>query len=530
VRDEQSRRPVPKSKCSGELVPATAHALAAMWNDMEVEYLATMKTSFSLLREQRRRVTERVQLMTSDFCEFVRRPDHKQEIVNVFQKQFNEVVDEMRFDAATKVELHARADMLQEELGALVEAKVAENDEELSGMVGDGWTEDTCQRVAAVYQIALQAECDRFRVSVQLLVDGYYAASTDRSQLTGIVEAWQAHQSRLELACRLFRDPTSEPPQEVQATPAAAVKAASKGKAKASVPAALPPASAAAPGEDSVAESLLMSELLAEFSQVVQRCGSWVEAIAPFAATVTENAAGGGTDGASQHLEAGSGDLCKRNLLSGIRYEHDLMQRRVRYLQEATETSCDDITRSMRSVEITLRGVLEDRRDREQVAIAALIEHVRGAIEAEAALPCFIDTSVRAPSPALYPAFSSRLITDANVMLQPEIIQRYPTTVQLREDTMVRVDASRRLLPRAAPDTPPVVEEAHALLLNPRQREHLREALAAQSFADSGLLPLCTVVETMTALTSQPDALPEVWRRCPAHVIAEVRHDKNDTT
>ncbi|ETP38459.1 hypothetical protein F442_13938 [Phytophthora nicotianae P10297] len=491
MQEEISSRPVPNSKYSGELVPAIAQALAALWDEMEAEYITTMKTSFARLREQRNCVTERAQLITSEFCEFVRRPDRKQEIVNEFQRLFNEVVDEMRFDNPTKVELHARADILQDELVSLIETKTEENDEGLSSMVGDGWTEDTCQQVAAIYQMALQAECDRFRTSVQVLVNGHYAASSsDRSQLSGIVEIWQTYQSRLEQACRVYRDPANEILVETPSAPIAAGKAAQKGKVKAPAPAVVAPTNVAATSEDAMAESLTMTELLAEYGHVLQRCGSWMEAIAPIANDATQKTVEGGDD-------IPDGDFCKVNLLNGIKYEHDLMERRVRFLQEATEKSRDEITRSMRSIEITLRDFSENRRIREQAAAAAVIEYIRASIESEVALPSFIDIS-------------------------PEFIERFPTTVQLREDTLVRVDKGRRLLSQASPDTPPIIEESHELLPNPRQCESLHVALTSQTVDNSGLVPLITVVETMTALTSLPDALPDVWRRCPAHIIAEI--------
>ncbi|KAK1948196.1 Sperm flagellar protein 2 [Phytophthora citrophthora] len=481
AEEERSCRPVPSSKYSGELVPATARALTALWNDMEVEYIAVLKTSFALLREERHQVTDRAQIMTREFCEFVRRPDQKQELVNVFQRQFNEVIDEMRFNDLTKFELHARTDILQDELRTLVESKFTQNEEELCNLVGDGWTEDTCQHVAAIYQMALQAECDRFRTSVQILVDGHYAASSDHSQLNSIVEIWHSHQPRLEVACRVYRDPTCEIPVETPSAPAATGKAAPKGKAKAPASAVAPPTNPAASSEDALAESLTLTELLAEYGHVLQRCSSWMEAINSIADT-------------HEQVEEG---ICKVNLLNGIRYEYDMMERRVRFLQEATEKNCDEITRSMRSIEITLRGVLEDRKDREHAAVADVEEYVRAAIEAEVALPTFIDVS-------------------------PEFVERFPTTVQLREDTMVRIDGHRRLLPRSPPDAPPIIEEAPELLLNPRQRDDLQGVLISQTIDNSGLLPLITIVETIAALTSLPDALPSVWRRCPAHVIAEI--------
>ncbi|OWZ24331.1 Flagellar protein [Phytophthora megakarya] len=481
VDEEKLCRPVPTSKYSGELMPATAQALSALWNSMEAEYISTMKTSFELLRNQRHRVTDRAQLMTSEFCEFVRRLDQKQEVVNAFQKQFNEVIEEMRFDDQTKLELHARADTLHDELESLIVTKVAENDEELSGMFGDGWTEDTCQQVAVIYQMALQAEIDRFRTSIQILVDGHYAASSDRPQLSSIVEIWHTHQPRLELSCRIYRDPANDTPVEIPTAPVTTGKAAPKGKGKASVAAVVPPTNVtAANSEEALAEALTMTELLAEYAHVLQRCGMLMEAITPIANTVAESVA---NDHGNTHQQ----DTCKVNLLNGIKYEHNLMEQRVRYLQEATEKARDEITRTMRSIEITLRDVLQDRRDREQVAVAALVEYVRTAIEAE-----------------------------------PKLVDRFPPTLQLREDTTVHVDEGKRLLPRMSPDAPPVVEETHELLLNLRQRECIREILTSQTIDNSGLLPLITAVETITALTSLPDALPAVWRRCPAHVIAAV--------
>ncbi|KAF1789477.1 P-loop containing nucleoside triphosphate hydrolase [Phytophthora cactorum] len=207
--------------------------------------------------------------------------------------------------------------------------------------------------------------------------------------IISIVEIWQSHQSRLEQVCRVYRDPANETPVESVPTSVVAGKAAPKGKAKAPAPAVVAPTNVAATSEDALAESLTVTELLAEYTHVLQRCGSWMEAIAPIANDATQKVAEFGED-ANQQVDR---DFCKVNLLNGIKYEHDLMERRVRFLQEATEKSCDEITRSMRSIEITLRDFSEDRRIREQVAVAAVIEYIRVAIEGEVALPSFIDVS-----------------------------------------------------------------------------------------------------------------------------------------
>ncbi|RLN88624.1 hypothetical protein BBJ28_00006282 [Nothophytophthora sp. Chile5] len=496
MNEEQALRSSTNSEFSGELVPAMASVLVVEWDAMEAAYISSMKANFSLQRGLRRLVAQRSQMLTTEFCEFMRRSDQKQVVVNQFQRRFNEVIDEMRYDALTKVELHARVDMLQDELEALTNTRSAESEEELNGMVGDGWTTDTCQQSATIYQMALQAECDRFRASVQLLIDGYYAASSDRSQLTSVVENWKAHQSRLELVCKVYHDTTVDVPQDAAPSAAAAAavsvaKGAPKGRGKASTPVIAAPVGVATAGEDPLADSSATNELLAEYDRVLERCEALVGVIAP---SLTSTPGGevaqkhGGADPLSKN------DVGTANLMNGIRYEHALMQRRVRFLQEATQTTCDQITRSMLSVEFTLRDVLADRKEREQVAVAALIEYIRRAIEAEVALPAFID-----------------------------VTERFPITVQLREDTMVRVDVGSRLFQRAPPEAPPTIEETHAVLLNDRQRGCLQDALESQSLDGAGLLPLCILVETMLALTSLPDALPEVWRRCPPHAIAQVR-------
>ncbi|RLN94413.1 hypothetical protein BBJ28_00011171 [Nothophytophthora sp. Chile5] len=492
MNEEQALRPSTNTEFSGELVPAMASVLVAEWDDVEAAYISSMKANFSLQRGLRRLVAQRSQMLATEFCEFMRRSDQKQVIVNQFQRRFNEVIDEMRYDVLTKVELHARVDMLQDELEALINTKSAESEEELNDMVGDGWTTDTCQQSATIYQMALQAECDRFRASVQLLIDGYYAASSDRSQLASVVENWKAHQSRLELLCKVYHDTTVDAPQDV--APAAAVpvaKGATKGRNKASIPVTAAPVGVATAGEDPLADSSATSELLAEYDRVLERCEALVGAIAP---SLTSTPGGEGTQKHDGEDPLSKNDVGTANLMNGIRYEHALMQKRVRFLREATQTTCDQITRSMLSVELTLRDVLADRKEREQAALAALIEYVRCAIEAEVALPAFIDVTAR-----------------------------FPITVQLCEDTMVRVDVDSRLFQRAPPEAPPTIEETHGVLLNDRQRGCLRDALESQSLDGAGLLPLCILVETMMALASLPDALPEVWRRCPPHAIAEVR-------
>lgn len=46
-----------------------------------------------------------------DFQEHLRRPDHKQIFVGTWQKDFNELSDDLRSDEESKAELHQRLDV-----------------------------------------------------------------------------------------------------------------------------------------------------------------------------------------------------------------------------------------------------------------------------------------------------------------------------------------------------------------------------------------------------------------------------------
>lgn len=395
---------------SAKLTPPLCSLLACVWNDAEREYVSVMLRVFDLQREQRRRTAKRATLVIDDFCAFVRRPDAKQTHVNAFQRRFNEVADEMRFDEATKLELHARVDLLQDELALIVDSRIAENEEELESSLKDGWLEDACQSIAVVFQAALQAESDRFLVSFQLLVEGYAAASGALAVLAPALENLKLHYSLQDVSCRVFFDATAmadETPAAPSApapaaTPAATGKGAAKAKGKAAAPAPAAAAAAAAAAKESDptkevhGDPMAADDLLASYDRALQKCEAIVQLVtskvptndASSSSTIT-------TDDAQQPGSLTSLDTSLRNLLRGIRYEHDLVQRRIRFLREAAQSACDHAARAMRAVEATLRDVISERRDREQAAVAALVQFIRTAIEAEVDLPHFINAKVR---------------------------------------------------------------------------------------------------------------------------------------
>ncbi|TMW60623.1 hypothetical protein Poli38472_000665 [Pythium oligandrum] len=524
--DEQQRIVNSRTTYSGGLIPPLGSVLAQLWNHMEDEYSHAMKTFFAEQKQQRERVTDHAMSMVESFCKMLRRPDRKQSVLNAFQAQFNAVLEPLRFDDTTKQELHARTDLLQDELCSITMHKHQENDEEVTAMMSDLWLEDTCQYVAVLHQSALQAECDRFRVTLQLLLDGFSAASDDPAQLQCVVDVLKAQPQAVELSVKAFliaiaSDKAPEP-APTPAPAAATGKAAAGAKGAKGKPPLNPVASVSSMEQASSADPLAVDELLLVYDQILQRCEAVAQLILnapskndtpepppptpappPTKAGKGAHATPAATPSATPVSSAAkiprqTIDVATSNFMKAIRYESELMQRRVRALKESALTACEEVTRAIRLVESTLRDANDERKLREEAAIAAVVQYIRHTIEAEHELPYYID-------------------------IQPEQVYRFPSTLQLREDTCATVNPRDRLVPRAAVDPPPEIEPRHDFLVNDRQVLRLRTRFFQACFGQEPMhLSLCQTLEVLVPLTTLPDALPRMWRHCPEETLVKI--------
>lgn len=85
-----------------------AHALAPLWENTEQTYISTTKHTFRDVRSDRENIYHYLYYIRKEFEAYLRRPDSKQEFVSAFQKEYNEVAEDMREDEETKAELHQR--------------------------------------------------------------------------------------------------------------------------------------------------------------------------------------------------------------------------------------------------------------------------------------------------------------------------------------------------------------------------------------------------------------------------------------
>lgn len=95
-----------------------------------------------------------------------------------FIKSFNDFSDEypdLREDDQTKEELHQRCDVLSDELWELVEDRKEANIEERKKVMESGGTEFSLNFLTNCAKQLMQAELDKFKVSVQIVWDYYHA-------------------------------------------------------------------------------------------------------------------------------------------------------------------------------------------------------------------------------------------------------------------------------------------------------------------------------------------------------------------
>ncbi|KAK6179274.1 hypothetical protein SNE40_011674 [Patella caerulea] len=150
-----------------------AEVLATHWEAVESAYVANSKHVFRNIRDERENICRYFYQMKKDYMAYLRRPDHKQEFVSQWQKDYNEVPDDIREDEETKAELHQRVDDLRERLWSICDERKEQAERERETIMNDGWLDDRMGVLSNHYFTLMQTEVDRFQDTVRLLKDYY---------------------------------------------------------------------------------------------------------------------------------------------------------------------------------------------------------------------------------------------------------------------------------------------------------------------------------------------------------------------
>ena len=155
-----------------------APVLMNIWDKIEELYVKRMKKSLNQYRNQRDRIVTGLFKTQKYFVQYLNRPDLKQAKLDRFVFDFNKFSDEypdLREDNQTKEELHQRTDTLSDQLWEISEQRKNEAVAERKKIMENGWAEFELEQVTSMAQNLMQTEIDKFRNSVYLLYDYYFA-------------------------------------------------------------------------------------------------------------------------------------------------------------------------------------------------------------------------------------------------------------------------------------------------------------------------------------------------------------------
>lgn len=105
------------------------------------------------------------------FTSFLDRPDKKQELVDEFQYEYNDIEEDLRCDPDAKAELHQRSEDLRERLWEMSDIRREEAEAERLLVIEDKWVEDHSVILANIFLTAMQAEIDTLNGSRQFVMD-----------------------------------------------------------------------------------------------------------------------------------------------------------------------------------------------------------------------------------------------------------------------------------------------------------------------------------------------------------------------
>ncbi|XP_049907303.1 sperm flagellar protein 2 isoform X2 [Epinephelus moara] len=151
------------------LPPEIPEYLCQHWDTVCDSYVNNVKTVMQQLRSQRTVIDRHLFNIREEYKHYLGRPDLKQELVSHWQKDFNNVPDDMREDEDTKAELHLRLDELRERLWDISDKRKEEDEQEKAALMDNGWLEEHTAVLINHHSVLMQVEMDRFQDTLYIL-------------------------------------------------------------------------------------------------------------------------------------------------------------------------------------------------------------------------------------------------------------------------------------------------------------------------------------------------------------------------
>ncbi|XP_075324953.1 sperm flagellar protein 2-like [Odontesthes bonariensis] len=182
----ENSKGAPKSPFSGKgssnqvyvdlaIPPEIAEYLCSNWDTACDSYVNDVKKVMQQLRSQRTVIDRQLFNNRERYKHFLQRPDLKQVLVSKWQKDFNNIPDDMREDDDTKAELHLTLDELREPLWDISDKRKEEDEQERAAIMCEGWLEDHTTILINHHSILMQVELSRFQQTFRTLRVYYWS-------------------------------------------------------------------------------------------------------------------------------------------------------------------------------------------------------------------------------------------------------------------------------------------------------------------------------------------------------------------
>jgi adenylate kinase family enzyme len=148
-----------------------AKVLIDQWKVIETTYTDQLKFAFRSQRRTSHEILNYFYGVRTRFCDYLRRPDMEQNLLEAFQTEYNLIEEDFRSDPDVKAELHQRAEELREKLWEVADRRRDEAEAERIAIIEDKWVEDQSYVIANIVVTILQAEADRYFATRQLILD-----------------------------------------------------------------------------------------------------------------------------------------------------------------------------------------------------------------------------------------------------------------------------------------------------------------------------------------------------------------------
>jgi hypothetical protein len=133
-----------------------------------------MKFAFRSLRREQNNSLMYFYNTKSNFAKFLSRPDKEQNLVDLFQAEYNSIDEDLRSDPDVKAELHQRTEDLRDKLWEVSDKRREEAEAERLAILEDKWVEDYSFVLANIYITMMQVEVDRYQSTRQILTYDFH--------------------------------------------------------------------------------------------------------------------------------------------------------------------------------------------------------------------------------------------------------------------------------------------------------------------------------------------------------------------